>query len=97
MAARRRSWVKVGFLVVWLVFWIAGMVLAVRAFGAEALEGAILSGLVLLVWLVAAGLAVRHVLVALFEELSGERLRPERERPAATRAWNDDMPGGDGR
>jgi hypothetical protein len=81
MAARRRSWVKVGFLVVWLVFWIAGMVLAVRAFGAEALEGAILSGLVLLVWLAPRASAVRHVLVTLFEELSGERLRPERERP----------------
>jgi hypothetical protein len=98
MAERRRNWVSIGFIAIWIVFWTAAIGIALYIFGGAVLAGEWPVGLILLVWLGAAGFGLVRALRRLFELLLMQKLRPEREVPENRRhEWRDDMPGGPGR
>jgi hypothetical protein len=94
MGVRRRKPVSIAFLVVWIVIWTAGMILAVYTIGGAALEGAIAPAVFLVVWLAVAGLGLYNAGRRLAEMLLGERLRADPPRRESGRhEWRDDMPG----
>jgi hypothetical protein len=55
MARSRGDTVAIGFMVVWLVFWTAGILIALYLLGGLVLRGELVPGLVLVAWLAAAG------------------------------------------
>jgi hypothetical protein len=54
-ARARKDLVAIGFMIVWMVVWGAGMLVAVWLMGGRVLAGEAVAALVLLVWLAAAG------------------------------------------
>jgi hypothetical protein len=85
-AAGRRRWVPIGFMVVWLTFWTSAILVALWSLGAAALAGEPGAVLVLAIWLVAAGFALRSGALRLKALLMNEKPPPS---PRRNRAWRD--------
>lgn len=60
MAADRRRGrtLSIGFMIVWLVFWAAGILIVVWGLGGAVLDGNLEAAVVMAVWLTAAGLGL---------------------------------------
>lgn len=89
--ARRRSRsdkVSIGFMILWLTFWTAGMLLAVVAMGGAALNGEPGALVFLVIWLAAAGFGLFNGARRLWRLITGEG--PTR-RPPVDQPWNDGM------
>ncbi len=80
-------------MVVWLVFWAAGMILAVVALGSAALRGEVGAILFLVLWLGGAGLGLYNGARRLRGLLMGET-KPR--RVGQPRNWNDGISKGSG-
>jgi len=83
----RKDLVAIGFMIVWMVVWGAGILVAVYLLGGRVLAGEAIAALVLLVWLGAAVFALRAAARRLAALLLGEtRVRP---RAAREHHWSD--------
>jgi hypothetical protein len=91
---RRRKPVPIVFMIAWLVFWLAGIFVALRMMGGAVLEGEPVAALVLALWLGAAGLGLYHGMQRLFGLLLGERRGGGPRPPHPRHDWRDDMPRG---
>ena len=88
---RRRSRsdkVAAGFMILWLTFWAAGMILAVVALGGAAMNGELAGLIFLAVWLAAASFGLYSGARRLWMLMTGEG--PTR-RPPVDEPWNDGM------
>jgi hypothetical protein len=84
----RKHLVSIAFQVVWMVFWLAGMIVGVYILGSTALEGEVIPTLFLVVWLGAAAVGLLAAARGLRARLvDGERVR----RGPAPRSgtWSD--------
>ena len=86
MAATGRRWVAIGFLVVWLTFWTAAILVAVWHLGARVLAGEPAATVGLVIWLAAALFALRNAALRLKALLMNEKTPP---RPHRNHAWRD--------
>jgi hypothetical protein len=86
MERSRQEKVQIGFLVVWLVFWTAGILVAVVTLGGVAWQGEPVPALVLVIWLAAAGFALWQVANKLVRLLLHGRPPP---RPVRDHDWQD--------
>ena len=87
----RRSRVDAGFLVLWMVFWTAAILVAVWMLGSAALSGELAAAAFLATWVAAAGFGLASAGRRLVQTLTGgPPPRPNRRR------WDDGMdpPGG---
>jgi len=79
----------IGFMIVWLVFWGAGILVVVFGFGAAVLGGDMLAVLMMALWLAAAGFGLwsgsRKLRQLLMEGASPPR-------PARNHEWTGDLP-----
>jgi hypothetical protein len=92
MRRGRRSRIDTGFVIVWMVFWTAAMLVAVWLLGSAALSGQLGAAVFLGIWLAAAGFGLWSAGRGLVERLTGTEPR----RPDARR-WEDGIdPPGDG-
>lgn len=90
MGRSRQDKVGIGFMIVWLVLWASGMMIAVFTLGGAAWSGDLGAALFLLVWLAAAGVG----LAAGARKLRGLLLGGETPRKAPPpRDWNDGISG----
>ncbi len=90
MARGRQEKVGIGFMIVWLVLWASGMMIAVFTLGGAAWAGDLGAALFLFVWLAAAGVG----LAAGARKLRGLLFGGEAPRkPPPARDWNDGIPG----
>jgi hypothetical protein len=87
-APGRRRWAGVGFMIVWLTFWTAGILVAVWHLGAQALAGEPAAAVFLVVWLAAAIFALRNGALQLKALLMNEKTPA---RPHRNHAWRDGM------
>jgi hypothetical protein len=88
---RRRSRsdkVSIGFMILWLTLWAAGMLLAVVAMGGAALNGEPAALVFLAVWLAAAGFGLYNGARRLLGLMTGAG--PAR-RPPVNQPWHDGM------
>ncbi|MER2509601.1 MAG: hypothetical protein ABTQ27_12715 [Amaricoccus sp.] len=86
MASGRQRKVAIGFMIAWLVFWAAGMIVVLFTFGGAVLSGDLGAMLFLLVWLAAASVG----LVAGARNLRGLLFGEEKaERPLPPPEWQD--------
>ncbi|MFO1208373.1 MAG: hypothetical protein U1E40_04030 [Amaricoccus sp.] len=92
MAPRRTraKAVDVGFMLAWMVFWAAGMVVVVWNLGASALQGEAMPALFMAAWLVAAGAGLVSAGRRLLALLSGPAPGPRRS--TREHAWDDGIP-----
>ena len=88
MRARHRG-LKVGFMVLWLVFWASAMFVAVWLLGGLVLAGEPELAIFLAVWLAAAGFGLLQGGRRLLALFAGDQ--PVSRRPVR-QAWRDDMP-----
>jgi hypothetical protein len=88
MARSRPDRFGIGFTLVWLTFWTAGIFVAVWHLGGAVLDGDPAAAVTLAVWLLAAGFALASVARSLVRRLLGRR----RPRPPHPRhSWNDGL------
>jgi hypothetical protein len=84
--SRPRKPAGIAFTMVWIVFWTAGILIALRTLGGLAWQGELLPALVLVIWLAGAGFALWQVA----RKLAGLLLHGEPpHRPAGDREWHD--------
>ena len=88
MAPRRRDRAGIGFMILWLVFWTAGILIALWTFGGLVLEGEFGVLLPLGVWLVAAGFGLVSGARRLRQLLLREPVTP---RGNPRHRWDDGM------
>lgn len=86
MASGRPDRFGIGFTLLWLVFWSAGIFVALWRFGGEALAGHPAAAVMLAVWLIAAAYALYSVGRGLVLRLLGRR-RPQ--PPSPRHVWDD--------
>lgn len=83
--ARSRA-VGIGFMILWLTFWTAAILVAVWSMGSAALSGQPAAAVFLAVWLVAAGFGfvsgARRLRALLLDQ-------PPPTRPSRNHHWND--------
>ena len=87
----RKKVVSVAVTAIWMVFWLAGMIVAVYVLGRQAMDGEIVAVVFLVVWLGAAALGLRAAarsLVALLMRHEAPRRRPVGGR----HGWSDGFP-----
>ncbi len=77
----------IGFMVVWIVFWAAGMLIVLYGFGTALLGGNFAAAGFMLIWLAAAGFGLFMGARKLVQILRHERPEPEGAR---AHEWNDD-------
>lgn len=87
-APSRRKLVSIAVTAVWMVFWLAGMVVAVYVLGGELLDGEFAPGVFLVVWLIAAGFGLRAAAQSLVKLMMG-REAPRRTRARHGHGWSD--------
>jgi hypothetical protein len=86
MRRSRDRKVDAGFLVVWMIFWVAAIFVAIWMLGSAAVRGELGAGVFLAVWIAAAGLG----LVSAARKLVQLLVTGPPERPN-TRPWDDGM------
>jgi hypothetical protein len=79
----------IAFMVVWLVLWTAGILIAVWSMGAAALDGEPKALIFLAVWLVAAGFGLVSGVRRLVQMLMAEKPPP---RSMPNHRWDDGLP-----
>jgi hypothetical protein len=84
---RRRRLGGIAFMVVWIVFWIAAIFVAIFMLGSQAFDGELVPALVLAVWLAAALFALSHAARTLIGDIAG-KAGPPRRRDGRHR-WDD--------
>lgn len=89
MAKARGGRVAIGFMVVWLVLWGAGILVVLAALGSALWEGEIAGGLLMGLWLCVALFGLRHGIRSL-RRLTGLDAPPE--RTSRGHAWRDAEP-----
>lgn len=87
----RPQWAGSAFLIVWMTFWLAAIVVAVWTMGEAALSGEPAAAIVLLVWVGAALFGLVSAGRSLKAALLGER--PERT-PHRNHRWSDGLDAG---
>lgn len=86
MAPPRRRAAGIGFMILWLTFWLAAILVALWSMGSAALDGEPAAAAFLAIWTVAAGFG----LVAGARRLRARLLNQPAERPAfRNHRWND--------
>lgn len=90
-APSRKKVVGITVTAVWMVFWLAGMIVAVYVLGGQAVGGEIVPAIFLIVWLGAAALALRAAGRSLVARLT-EPEAPRRTRAQRGHGWSDGFP-----
>jgi len=83
---RRSAPVNVGFLVLWMVFWTAAILVAIWHMGGAAWHGEVAPALFLVVWVVAAGFGLLSAARQLVRLLLEGRSPP---KPVRNHEWDD--------
>ncbi len=92
MARNRRRRVDAGLLVIWIVFWTAGIMVAIWKLGSAALSGELAAAVILAIWIGAAGFGLTSAIRRLVQlTVTGRPRRPD------TRRWEDGMDPPEGR
>ena len=86
MAQPRRRAVAIGFMILWLTFWLAAMLIAVWSMGREALDGQPAAAVFLAVWTLAAGFGLLNGARRLRGLLADDPAPP---RPVRNHRWDD--------
>ena len=84
MAERRRDRAGIGFLIVWIVFWTAAILIAAWRLGGAAGQGDASAAVVLAIWLAAAGFGLWNAARRLKQLLTNA---PPKSRPNARHRW----------
>ncbi len=87
MASPRSQKIAIGFMVVWLIFWMGGMLVVIYGLGSAALGGELGASLMILAWLAAAGLGLYLGAKRLKQLLTGDEAPPR--APGRNHEWDD--------
>lgn len=89
MARSRSERVAIGFMIVWLVFWTAGILVVILGMGSAALVGDTGAIAFMALWLAAAGFGLVSGARKLRQLLLVSKAAP---RPARDHEWTGDLP-----
>ncbi len=92
----RRKVASIAVTAVWMVFWLAGMIVAIYVLGRQALGGELFAGVFLVVWLAGAALGLRAAARSLIALMMGTEA-PRRTRARKGHTWSDGFSEGPGR
>ena len=91
MAPPRRRATGIGFMVLWLTFWLAAILVAIWSMGRAALAGEPAAAIFLAIWTVAAGFGLLNGARRLGALLLDD---PTPARPSRNHRWNDGIDAG---
>ncbi len=91
----RKKVISITVTAVWMVFWLAGMIVATYVLGRQALGGEIVAGVFLAIWLVGAAFGLRAAARSLIALMMGTEA-PRRGQASGRHGWSDDFSEGPG-